>query len=319
MDIYGIRFGLPCYSVTRKTGETLVRRKVLLVAYSARILYVIASSIRCEYFGPRIFLIRIFATGDPTRPLSLGPSLLSAPSPAFRPRGQGPIAPGLPCGICVGAGLDRPPVVPSRNDDRVDPVHDALVMRRTAERIRIRERVGLEDSFDDVLARDVLGPDGVLREHRPGARESPNREIRNDPQVDATARPLLDVRGDRLRHRVHRVGAHRVAAVDDEVGDDHVAPFRVHDSDLDVLGSAAGGASAIAATVLSPCCSFCWIVAPRFFGPVPASARDCALNAGMPGGGPCGMLLKNPTPTKLFTRAAGVGKCFPAIKASRDE
>src|SRR5438128_5780893 len=90
MDIYGIRFGLPCYSVTRKTGETLVRRKVLLVAYSARILYVIASSIRCEYFGPRIFLIRIFATGDPTRPLSLGPSLLSAPSPGFRPRGRLP-------------------------------------------------------------------------------------------------------------------------------------------------------------------------------------------------------------------------------------
>src|SRR5256885_3706943 len=90
MDIYGIRFGLPCYSVTRKTGETLVRRKVLLVAYSARILYVIDSSIRCEYFGPRIFLIRIFATGDPTRPLSLGPSLLSAPSPGFRPRGRLP-------------------------------------------------------------------------------------------------------------------------------------------------------------------------------------------------------------------------------------
>src|SRR5256885_7395556 len=90
MDIYGIRFGLPCYSVTRKTGETLVRRKVLLVAYSARILYVIDSSIRCEYFGPRIFLIRIFATGDPTRPLSLGPSLLSVLSPGFRPRGRLP-------------------------------------------------------------------------------------------------------------------------------------------------------------------------------------------------------------------------------------
>src|SRR5438128_9689953 len=90
MDIYEIRSGLPCYSVTRKTGETLVRRKVLLVAYSARILYVIASSIRYEYFGLRIFLIWIFATGAPTRPLSLGPSLLSAPSPGFRPHGRLP-------------------------------------------------------------------------------------------------------------------------------------------------------------------------------------------------------------------------------------
>src|SRR3989442_1591761 len=33
--------------------------------------------------------------------------------------------------------------------------------------------------------------------------------------------------------------SHAVAAVDDEVGDDHVAPFRVHDADLDVLRSAA--------------------------------------------------------------------------------
>src|SRR5438445_13512448 len=125
------------------------------------------------------------------------------------------------------AHLDIPPFLPSRKYDRVDPVHDALVMRRTAVRIRIRERVGLEDSFDDVLPRDVLGPDGILREHRPGARESPNRKIRNDPQVDATAGPLLDVRGDRFRHRVHRIGPHRVAAVDDEVGYDYAATVRI--------------------------------------------------------------------------------------------
>src|SRR5213593_135911 len=119
MDIYGIRFGLPCYSVTRKTGETLVRRKVLLVAYSARILYVIASSIRCEYFGPRIFLIRIFATGDPTRPLSLGPSLLSAPSPGFRPRGR----------------LPRRRLLPSRLRSRMErhvPALNALCRQPTA-------------------------------------------------------------------------------------------------------------------------------------------------------------------------------------------
>src|SRR2546427_9920691 len=38
-------------------------------------------------FGPRIFLIWIFATGVPPRPLSLGPSSLSVPSRGLRPYG----------------------------------------------------------------------------------------------------------------------------------------------------------------------------------------------------------------------------------------
>src|SRR6058998_679943 len=157
----------------------------------------------------------------------------------FLPRREGAVPPGLPRRVRVGPGLDGPPVVPGRHDDRVDAVHDALVVGRAPERVGVRERVRLEDSLDDVLSRDVLGPDGVFREHGPRADETPHREVRDDPEVNAAARPLLDVRGDRLRHRVHGVRPHRVAAVDDQVGDHHMSPLRIHDPDLDVPRAAA--------------------------------------------------------------------------------
>src|SRR5436309_2844095 len=150
------------------------------------------------------------------------------------PRREGAVPAGLPRRISVGTGLDGPPVVPGRHDDRVDAVHDSFVVRRAPERVGVRERVRLEDSLDDVLSRDVLGPDRIFREHGPGADETPHREVRDDPEVDAAARPLLDVRRDRLRHRVHGVRPHRVAAVHNQVGDHHVSPLRVHDPDLDV-------------------------------------------------------------------------------------
>src|SRR5712691_4102858 len=155
------------------------------------------------------------------------------------PRREGAVPAGLPCRVRVGPGLDGPPVVPGGHDDRIDPVHDSLVVRRAPERIRIRERVRLQDALDDVLSGDVVGPNGLFREDGAGANEAPHREVRDDPEVDAAARPFLDVRRDRLRHRVHRVRPHRVAAVDDQVGDYHVSPFRVHDPDLDVLRAAA--------------------------------------------------------------------------------
>src|SRR3989475_5531833 len=152
---------------------------------------------------------------------------------------EGAVPAGLPRRISVGPGLDGPPVVPGRHDDRVDAVHNALVVGRAPERVGVRERVRLEDSLDDVLSRDVLGPDGLFREHGPRADETPHREVRDDPEIDAAARPLLDVRRDRLRHRVDGVRPHRVAAIDDQVGDHHVSPLRIHDPDLDVLRAAA--------------------------------------------------------------------------------
>src|SRR6059036_3804432 len=70
------------------------------------------------------------------------------------PRRERPVPAGLPRRIRMGPGLDGPPVVPRRDDDRVDAVHDALVVRRATERVRIRERVGFQDAFDDVGSGD---------------------------------------------------------------------------------------------------------------------------------------------------------------------
>src|SRR2546426_785523 len=69
----------------------------------------------------------------------------------FLPRSEGAVPAGLPRRVRMGPGLDGPPVVPGGHDDRIDPVHDSLVVRRAPERIRIRERVCLQDALDDVL------------------------------------------------------------------------------------------------------------------------------------------------------------------------
>ena len=139
----------------------------------------------------------------------------------------------------MGSRLDGPPVVPRRDDDGIDPVHNPFVVRRAPERVGFCEGVGFEDALDDLFAGQLVCLQDVLPESRAGPRESPDREVRDDPQVDAAAGPLLEVRGDRLCHRIHRVGAHGVAAVDHEVGDDHRSAVRLEHADLDVLGPAA--------------------------------------------------------------------------------
>src|SRR5438445_5727358 len=105
----------------------------------------------------------------------------------FLPRRQGAVPTGLPRRVRVGTGLDGPPVVPSRHDDRVDAVHDALVVRGAPERIRIRERVRLQDALDDVLSGDVLGPDGLVGDYVSRASDATNRSAGTDPPVDAAA------------------------------------------------------------------------------------------------------------------------------------
>src|SRR5207245_5312990 len=76
--------------VTRSEGNSVHFRKVSLAPSLARILYVTASAVHCEYFGRGIFLTWISATGAPSGPLSLGPFSPSAPSRGLRPHGRPP-------------------------------------------------------------------------------------------------------------------------------------------------------------------------------------------------------------------------------------
>src|SRR3989454_10925915 len=87
----------------------------------------------------------------------------------------------LPGRIRMGPCLDGPEVVARRDDDGVDPVHDALVMGGTAERIRVRECERLKNSLDDLLTGDVVRLDRVLREYGTCSRETLHREVRDDP------------------------------------------------------------------------------------------------------------------------------------------
>src|SRR2546426_959684 len=132
-----------------------------------------------------------------------------------------------------------------RQPDRGDHLREFLRRLHPEEPdIRLRGRMdrgGAADQAD--RHRQFNCPDeisaAVFLQHGPRADETPHREVRDDPEVNAAARPLLDVRGDRLRHRVHGVRPHRVAAVDDQVGDHHMSPLRIHDPDLDVPRAAA--------------------------------------------------------------------------------
>src|SRR2546427_11057725 len=76
----------------------------------------------------------------------------------------------LPGRVRMGPRLDGPKVVARRDDDGIDPVHDALVVGGTSERVRVRECERLEDSLDDLLPGDVVRLVRVLREARPGPR-----------------------------------------------------------------------------------------------------------------------------------------------------
>ena len=69
-------------------------------------------------------------------------------------------------------------------------------------------------------------------------------EVREDAQADAPLREAREAIGDRLGDRVDEVRAHRVAAVDDDVNDDHLVFGLAEGADLEVARSAAARAEA---------------------------------------------------------------------------
>ena len=146
----------------------------------------------------------------------------------------------VPAGVRVRTGLDGPPVVAGRDDDRIDAVHDSLVVRGRAVGVHGRERVRVEDAFGHVVAAVLRRRQHVRRQRDACPREAEVREVRQDAQPHRAAGDLLDASGDGLGHRVDGVRAHRVAHVDDQVHHDHRAARRVVEHvDLDVAAAAA--------------------------------------------------------------------------------
>ena len=143
-------------------------------------------------------------------------------------------------GIGVRAGFHRAPVVAGGDDDRIDAVHDALVVRGGAVRIDGREGVRVQDAFDDFFTAALFGREGLGGDAHAGTGQAQIGQVRQDAQAHRAAGELFDQWRDRLGHGVDGVRAHGVAHVDDQVHDDHRAAWRVGEHvDFDVLATAA--------------------------------------------------------------------------------
>ena len=142
--------------------------------------------------------------------------------------------------VGMGARLHRTPVIARRDDDRIDPVHDPLVVRGGPVRVHHGEGAGIEDALDDLVAAALLGRQHLRCDAHPCLRQAQIGQVRQDAQPHHAARDFLDQWRDRLGHRVHRVGAHRIAHVDDQVHHHHRAARRVGEHmHLDVAAAAA--------------------------------------------------------------------------------
>ncbi len=138
------------------------------------------------------------------------------PAAADAPARQRPV---LPIGTRIGvrAGFDRPPVVAGRNRDRVDAVHDALVVGSRSIRVRGGDVARHHDSVTDDRAVEFV--DGQLFGPVTDApcHEGAIGEIRQDAHCNGAAADPGDARGHRLADRVDQVGAHGVPGVDEQV------------------------------------------------------------------------------------------------------
>ena len=113
-------------------------------------------------------------------------------------------------------------------------------MGRRAIRVGRRKRRGLHNALHHPLTRDRVSRQRSSLDTPFGARQPLVRQVRKDTQVDPAARQRLHQRRQRLTGRVDHVGAHRIAAVHQELDDHHGAHFGLPEvADTDVAGAAA--------------------------------------------------------------------------------
>ena len=95
------------------------------------------------------------------------------------------------CGVSVRPGFEGAPVVARRNRHRVDPVHDAFVVRRRAVGIDCRERARLDNRPRDLIAAQIAGGQLLRRDHPFDSRFAAVSQVAQDAQVDPPARERL--------------------------------------------------------------------------------------------------------------------------------
>ena len=119
-------------------------------------------------------------------------------------------------GIGMRAGFDGPGVVAGGQHHGADAVHDALVVGGRAVGVGLGEVAGQHDAVAHRLTVNVGRPPDAAR-----ARQAAVGQVGQDAQIGAAAGPCGDRRRQFFGHGVDGVGAHRVARVDNDVGDDH--------------------------------------------------------------------------------------------------
>ena len=138
------------------------------------------------------------------------------------------------------AALNCAPVVACSDRHGINTVHDALVVSRSAELIRIRKRPRVKNCVDlsqrkailkhamkkerkktyHLLARQASREaQQVLLPYSACLKRAQHSEVGEDAKADLAACKLLDAGRNALGHAVDTVGAHRVAHIHDEMHD----------------------------------------------------------------------------------------------------
>jgi hypothetical protein len=129
----------------------------------------------------------------------------------------------------VCTGFDGAPVVTCGDDHRIYAVHDAFVVGRGSVGIGSGKGVSRDDAISHILALEVVKCKFLKGNSAPGPRDSPVRQVGEDPQMDFSSRDRFDLRGKPLTGCVDRVRAHCVPDVIDEMDDEESADRGVLD------------------------------------------------------------------------------------------
>ena len=148
----------------------------------------------------------------------------------------------------MSGGFYRAEVVSGGDGDRIDTVHDALVVGSRAVRIH-QGQVGQYDPIPDCCARVIFHRKVLYGDTHPRPDQRPVGQIGQDPQEYPSTGDGLDQAGHTFAHAVDDIGAHGIAGIHEQVHDEHVAlrAFRVPAlrrpmvKDLDVPGTTAPG------------------------------------------------------------------------------
>ena len=134
----------------------------------------------------------------------------------------------------VAPGFDCARIISGRQHHGADAVHDALVVRRGAVGIQLRQACGMDQVVHNLCAADQFGV-----EHGANACQPQIRLVGEDAQDDVSAADLGHSIRDCLGHRVDGVGAHGISYVDVKVKDDVGGLVRRNDAYRNVLHATA--------------------------------------------------------------------------------